>query len=363
MTQIALRPDLIASRYANLAVGPSLLYSFETQKGLPVDGGNPLLRDLSPFTLRLIVPEILEEKSAVDVNLIGRANRDSAADIRSVRGTFGIPTVTGASTQAPYENLQRIVSAGQIVSGISGSAERAVFTDLTTAADIALQVERILNAPPLTLFVNPSELSVSYSTIQQFSNRSREGILFERWGEGLPTLSISGSTGVFMAAANAADAFGGQTETASPSGAQFAAKRDSAAFQNFTALYQFYRNNGYIYDTIGKSEAHLMIGSVAIDYDQWTYVGHIDSFDYSYQEGSPLRIEWSMEFTATRMYDHAEAPVVVMPMTAPSPNPSYPGRPLQRVVNRPDALSGGPSQTAQASGPGLASVPLSLLGG
>ena len=87
------------------------------------------------------------------------------------------------------------------------------------------------------------------------------------------------------------------------------------------SLFHIYRNNGYIYDTIGKSEAHLFIGSVAIDYDQMTYIGNIDSFEYTYSEEMQHRIEWSMEFTVGRIYDHAEEPVVVAPQSTPNPGP------------------------------------------
>jgi hypothetical protein len=110
-------------------------------------------------------------------------------------------------------------------------------------------------------------------------------------------------------------------ETSSPTGVQFASKRDSAAYQNFTSLFHFYLNNGYIFDQVGGSEAHLMIGAVAIDYDQMTYVGHIESFEYSYQQDQPHRIEWSMEFIVDQQYDHAEAPVVVLPESSPTPAP------------------------------------------
>ena len=50
---MTIRPDLIASRYDGLPAGPSLLYSFEEQDAIPVDGTRQMPRDLSPFTLRL----------------------------------------------------------------------------------------------------------------------------------------------------------------------------------------------------------------------------------------------------------------------------------------------------------------------
>jgi len=336
MARIELRPDLVASRYAALQLGPRIVYSFETQEGLPVDAGNELLRKLSPFTLRIVVPTVFEEETSVDVNLIGSAFQsidESNAAANEVRRLFGISTVAGADTGLARETLQRIVSAGQIISGVT-STERAVLTDSLTAADIALQVENALNAPPLTLLVNTREMNITYNTVQQFQNRTRKGRIFERWGESQEVISFSGTTGGFMAAANPQNALGPRTtETSSVSGLQHASKRDSAAFQNFISLFQFYKNNGYIYDTVRGTEAHLMVGSIAIEYDQNVYIGHIDSFEYSYTADTPHRLEWSMEFTVDRKYDTAQAPITVLPM-------QYAGSSLLPNAN-PDAVSGG----------------------
>ena len=351
MASLNLREDLIASRYDGLPTGPSLLYSFETQAGIPVDNTNPLLRDLSPFTIRIVPPTLVEFAVTENVNLIGRANQDTgnrspAAD--AVRSLFGVNSVSG-SDQARLETLQRIVSAGQVTSSATALTERAVLADTTTAASIAFQIEKILQTSPLTLLINPSEMSTSYTSIQDFSGRSREGFIFERWGEGQPTISWSGSTGAFIAGAPAGSGQGANTqESASISGLQAAARRDSAAWQNFIALYQFYRNNGYIYDIIGGSEAHLAVGALAVDYDQFTYVGHIDSFSYSFEEGSPHRVEWSMDFTVDQMYDLAQPPVAVQPQRAPQPNPSYPSRTRQSFIQRPQSIGGGARTFSQA---------------
>ena len=366
MAQIELRDDLIAARYDGLTNGPRMAYSFETQEGLPVDNTNPLLRDLSPFTLRIVTPSIIGgEQAGVNVNLIGRASQSMGEQTKAanaVRSLFGVQSVSG-SEQATVRlaGLQQIISAGQVVSGATTDTERAVLVDATTAADIAYQIERILQTPPLTLLVNPNEMTTTYGKVQNYSDRSREGFIYQGWGESQPTISFSGTTGGFVAAANPNGAFPGITETSSVSGLQFASKRDSAAFQNFIALYQFYRNNGYIYDTVGKTEAHLMIGAIAIDYDQFTYVGHIESFEFSYQENMQHRIEWSMEFIADQMYDNAQATFSVQPMAAPQPNPSYPSRSSQQFTSRPEGISrGGYFQTS--GDVAVAETPLALLG-
>ena len=330
MALIEPRPDLYADRYDGLTNGPGLVYSFETQEGFPVDGTNPVLRSLSPFTLRMVPPEPLQDLFGSDVNInqIGHALQETDKTLEianAAREALGSTSITNESSAQQRLTSLRSVVTGGVVSRSMTQGQRAVFTDVLTTADIVYQLEKILQMPPLTLLVNPNELSLSYTAVQQYQNKTRHGYIFERWGEGQPSLSISGSTGAFIAAANPNTSGNMGNETDSVSGVQFASKLDSAAFQNFMSLYQFYRNNGYIYDTVGGTSANLMVGAVAIDWDQWTYVGHIESFEFSYDQEQPHRIEWSMEFVIDRMFDLAEAKTALYPMTEPSASFSYPG--------------------------------------
>jgi len=240
---------------------------------------------------------------------------------------------------AERTTLQSFVSEGQFLADANATVY-STLADAVAAADIALQLQRILEVPPLTLLINPRDMTISYTGVQNYSTRTRDGFVFERWGEEQPTISFSGSTGAFIAGvANApgtntwADKASGTSSTVS--GVQFASKRDSAAWQNLVALFHFYKNNGYIYNTVQGNEAHHMVGALAIDYDQWTYVGHIESFEYSYEEGMPHRVEWGMEFVVDRMYDNASSSSVVAPQRAPTVSPSDP------------KYSGGSSATAR----------------
>ena len=81
--------------------------------------------------------------------------------------------------------------------------------------------------------------------VQQYNDRTRYGYVFQGWGEEQTRLTISAKCGAFSS--------GGR-------GVQYASKRDSAAWQNLMTAFQFYKNNGYIYDTLGKSNAHLFVG-------------------------------------------------------------------------------------------------------
>lgn len=327
VTEEAAANQYVANRYDGLFVGPELTYTFENQDTVPYDGSNKQARNLSPFTMRLVVPEaLLHDETDIDVNLMGRGSMlstDLTNQANEFRSILGMDMVSPGNATGALTGALSTLSAGLVLQTMLGTEERSVLADNVTVADIKYQVEKMLQTPPLTLFINPQELSISYTAVQQFSQRTRYGFVFERWGEGQPVLSISGSTGAFCAGMDPTATFGltpvgGQNSNAT--GVQFATKRDSAAFQQFVSLYHIYRNNGYIYDSVEKSQAMLFVGAVAIDYDQMTYVGNINSFEYSYDESEPNRILWSMEFTVGRMYDHAESPIVVLPESSPTPS-------------------------------------------
>jgi outer membrane biogenesis lipoprotein LolB len=364
-----------AARYAGVAVGPRLAYTFETQTGIPVDGTNASLRNMSPFTLRMIVPDALlgmvegeaqaAAQSLAALNALALADQAlalsgntgatarlaesnaraaSAGDLAKNVGIIG-SAATGSNangtanataralarvsaigdvSQESIAQLQSFVASGKFFNG-QDSGFVSTLADAYTAADIALQLSNMLAMEPLTLLVNPTEMTVTHARIQTYQQRGRNGYIFEAWGADRPTISFSGSTAGFVAGApDPSNGYAAQVDltTTTASGYQSAARLDSAAWQNFMALYQFYRNNGYIYDTIGGSEAHLFIGSVAIDYDQFTYVGNIDSFEFTFDAQSPHRVDFNMEFHVTRIYDNDKSSAAVAAMTSGPLNPS-----------------------------------------
>jgi len=155
--------------------------------------------------------------------------------------------------------------------------------------------------------VNPASFSVTYTKVQQFTDRTRFGFQFHAWGEEQPKISITAKCGAFVSGVR---------------GVQYASKRDSYAWQNLMNAFHLYRNNGYIYDTIGKSNAHHFIGALSIHYDQWVYYGHMESFNWTYDDQNQLGgVEFQIEFVVSAMVDTAQQTFVVMPMKSPTPNP------------------------------------------
>jgi uncharacterized membrane protein YgcG len=182
--------------------------------------------------------------------------------------------------------------------------------DLLSAVDVAWQLASVMQIPPLVLLVNPTTLQIAYNKIQQFQERTRYGFVFQAWGEEQPKLTITARCGAFAS---------GQR------GVQYASKRDSLAWQNLMNAFHFYRSNGYLYDTIGRSNAHPFVGALSIHFDQWVYYGHMESFTWTYDESNQLGgVEFSIEFVVSAMADTAQQPFVVMPMHAPTPSPSDP---------------------------------------
>ena len=317
-----MRPDLIASRYGGLAAGRGLLYSFEDQTGVPVDGSSGIARNLSPFTMRLVLPDSWKDlrpvSNARDVSLFGRAsltieqqNAQARENQSNYRKTPVASSPVGTASRGSPGALEQYYTSGVDLINASGFATRnPVLADASTARDISAQLAKMRSVPPLTLLVNPTNLTRTYATVQKFTDRTRFGFVFDRWGEEQLTVSFGGTTGAFIVG-------GGQVPD-TPSGVQFASKKESAAFQNFISLYQFYRNNGYIFDTVNRTEAHLAVGAIAIDYDQVTYVGHIESFTYSYVSDKPHNLDWSLEFKVDRIYDLAGQPVTVNRLNNPN---------------------------------------------
>ena len=293
----------VASRYNGLTVGPRLSVTYETQVGIPVDGTNEQLRTVSPFTITLIPPSLdATSTGASNVLSFSAAATATGSNNRSSAATGLLST---SSSQSYVSDRQTMAAASAPRPAGLGLPPSSILADSNTAADIRVQREFMTRMAqyPLTLLVNPSDMTITREKIQSYQARNRYGYIYQVWGDQLPTVTFSGTTAGFVA--GSAKGYQGLTshDTGSPSGYQWAARRDSAAWQNFAALMQFYRSNGYIHDTLGQSEAHLQIGAISIEYDDFLYEGHIESLNYSFDEAQPHRVSFDMTFSPTRIYD------------------------------------------------------------
>jgi len=346
---------LDAERFRGLQVGPELSLELEPNEAQPLDGSNSLLRTLSPFVLQVEPPLVLgSEPAGIDPSAKGsrvtglygsalkqrngfKSARAALAMETYVQGNYGPGTAEEviARSSASRASGGTRYSSGDGSRKTDGTGQEAVgkvgepaIADLRTAVDIARQLQAVLATPPLVLLINPQTLSVSHSKIQAYQDRTRYGYVFQAWGESQPTLSIEAKCGAFIS--------GGR-------GVQWASRRDSRAWQNLQAAFQFYRNNGYIYDTVGKSNAHLLVGALSIRYDQWIYFGNMASLSFAFEDSAMMHggISFSMEFVASAIVDTAAPSFNVSPMRKPNPSPSdsrYSGI-ENRAFNRPGEAS------------------------
>jgi hypothetical protein len=233
---------------------------------------------------------------------------------------------TGPGRGADLTQLENLIAANGIQFNprrvTETEANQAAVSDLIQAMDVIVQLNRVLDTPPLTLLVNPQSLAISYAKKQSYQDRNRFNYIFQSWGEEQVRLSVSGRSAGFVAGSRGR---GEPGRTATVSGYQWVSKWDSAAWQNMMALFAFYRNNGYIYDTSGSppSEAHLFAGHIELSYDQWVYLGNFDSFDYSYDEGQQHGgVTFNFDFTVSFMFDRGQDSAVRPFDAPPTPTPS-----------------------------------------
>ena len=314
--------------FRGLRVGPELGIEYTDVRATPIDGSNPLLRGLSPFMIQVeppliygadgaldskakqgIDPQVFRRAAGVAVTLAQKARVNLAqSGISGIDYRAGSPQGYVRANAAGGRN-DRPGPAGEQADSTGATTDRLgqpAIADISTAVDISMQLSAAVNTPPLVLLVNPSQLQLTTTKVQQFQDRSRSGFIFHAWGEEQPKLSITAKCGAFIS--------GGR-------GVSFASKRDSAAWQNLMNAFTLYRNNGYIYDTQGRSNAHHCVGMLSVWYDRWVYYGHMESFNYAYQDSQPHGgIEFSMEFTVSAMTDTAPPTSVVQPMRSPTPS-------------------------------------------
>jgi len=351
MTRIGKVPA--ANRYQDMPTDSGLSINFEIQNNLPVDGSSEALRNYSPFRIRTLLPSMLEATSFIqkrlhnltvseavtnletgdaeavpkrDVNLFGTANLVYGQNQKVSTGRslaqrtqqINIDQRVTEKIDSNVADIQAFVLNGKLRNEKAGGYYGDMrFVDQLAAADIAAQAIAILERPPLTLLINPNSFSKTFTQISQYSEKTRKGYIYHAWGEEQPKISFSGQIGAFFTASNfAVPNADGTTQTVS--GMQFASKRDSASFQNLMSIFQMFRNNGYIFDRLDPSSANHMIGSLAIEYDNMTYIGHMVSFTYGYSdEKQNGNLEFSLEFEVSATVDSHQGSLSVLPLRSP----------------------------------------------
>jgi hypothetical protein len=343
-------PPSPALLYQALAAGPGWNRTYEIQPNVPFDGSKASLRDEvtgSPFVFTVVPPPKLMDalgglETQEDISIIGAALQvnDSFSTFERQIQEFRSSPIIANSKALKTQQLQNLVANNGIIfdpaTGAKSQANMLGISDVVQAISVIAQLRAMLETPPLTMLINPQSLTVARRKKQQYQDRNRTGYVFQAWGEDQVRLNVTGRIGAFYAGTGFLD--GGQpqnfrglggvrqgavTNTSAVSGNQYAAKRDSASWQNLMSILTLYRNNGYIYDLIDESEAHQWIGMISITYDQWTYTGHFENFSFGYTEQNMRGgIEFTFDFVASFVTDAAQRQFQVTPIRSPTPSPS-----------------------------------------
>lgn len=314
--------------FQDLTVGPLTQIDLLPNKQAPVDGSDQYLRGLSPFVIQVELPMAFgqdggftnQASNSVNINTYANANgvSDLYANARSSVAASGIGALALRNMGAPANPVPLAGQAnkapdGSLTSNTGVGSSRLGFpaiADQNVAMDIATQLITALNVPPLVLLINPHQIQMTFTKVQSYQDRTRYGYIFHTWGEEQPKMTINTKCGAFLSAGR---------------GVQFASRQDSAAWQNMMNLFRFYKHNGYIHDTVGKSNAHHFVGAISISYDGWIYYGQFESFSYNIEETTQNGgIDFSMEFTVSSAVDTSKPVFAVTPMLSPIPSLSDP---------------------------------------
>ena len=223
--------------FEGLAQDPSYRQVYESNpNSMPIDSSIERLRKYSPFTVSLALPTILDGVVASgglddgylqeNLQLVG----GERGEVRSSGVGFSSVTKVGKNDYLNAGRGQGVlkdltidhlnVAEATVMAGIASeqlasraqrsstqeSAQReatglaskeAGFIDQRIVIDTLRQIKEMADTPPLLMLINPNNFQLQYQRIQNYSEATRTGFVYQAWGEGMQTLSISGVIGAF----------------------------------------------------------------------------------------------------------------------------------------------------------------------
>lgn len=292
------------SPFVRLGMGESFLMFPEDNMGtVPVTGEKAILRSYSPFVIYAEPPPIIkglgETYQSEGVKIFTQPE-NTRATLNSKNVASYIPFIPTNQLDAP------IGQATNINVPFFGKDNSAI----DVALDIVSQYNSLAKLPPIVFLINPESFSVSYTTKNQFSERTRYGYIYQTWGEDQPEISISARIGGFYAGRLTKESADRMGNVRGVSGLQFAAKRDSGSFRWLMSLLGLYRNSCAIVDQVGRSETYHAVGYQVIVYDGRRWTGRITAMGYGYEESNPHGgTEFSLSFKVFKE-DYLDNPTV-----------------------------------------------------
>jgi hypothetical protein len=174
---VASQTPPIASRYNGLGVGPRQSYTYENQVGIPVDGTNANVRAYSPFTLKIIPPDPIGTTSTGASNVLSFSAAAASAGSNNASATATGLLTAYQGTSYIATQMREAASAPRPPG--MGLPPQSILADAYTAADIRVQRELMAKVPPLTLLVNPTEMSRTFDRVASYQARTRNGYVYQ----------------------------------------------------------------------------------------------------------------------------------------------------------------------------------------
>lgn len=203
--------------------------------------------------------------------------------ITGVVSAFGGPDLTGGLTSArgPVDTQ---AGNGRKVGSFRDFSPLARTSFIPSSPDaLAQSALRQIFIPPLTLLVNPRDISIQYSKDIQ-EDWAQEGPITEYKGNNMPRFTANGIMGGM---------YTGKLGTTRR------LKTPSLSFQQLMSLYLIYRNNGNDFSPFNPKRISV-VGAVTMFYDGVFYIGSFDNFSISEDGNKPFRFEYNFGFKVRR---------------------------------------------------------------
>lgn len=134
---------------------------------------------------------------------------------------------------------------------------------------------------PLYMQYNPQTWNHSYKKIIT-RTQTLGAYIEEYWGDELDTISATSTTGGFITQDHGYTTF---------------FRTESKPYQKFQDILDIYNNNGNVYDARGTI---VKKGAILMYYDEGSYVGFFESFNYSEDSLNPYRFTFDFTFKITK---------------------------------------------------------------
>ena len=156
--------------------------------------------------------------------------------------------------------------------------------------EIAAALSQLESIPALTFTVPPESLSIKFQKILFDGNLTQQGYQVEMWGEALDQVSVSGRTGAFYTVIGDTGIGGLNNQL----------RRGSRAYQELMALVGLYRNNGFLYHTLGGNAGQVNVPAalIKIQFGQHTFIGRFNEFSMSEEDSQPFSLSYQFTFTS-----------------------------------------------------------------